>query len=319
MNTSTQKTALILGGAGFIGSQITKRFYEAGYDIIVLDGLLQRTGGRKKNLSSIISHIEFIQSNIEDVHNITEIAERSDIIIDCMAWTLHFLALSDPVYDLKLNAESHLYLLRHLKKNKKIIYLGSRGQYGKPNVNEVTEDTPMVPEDIQGIHKLAAESYYRVSAKLNKINVISLRFPGCFGEKQPVSGNDIGLIGSFIRDIIQNKKIEVYGKKRKRSLVYVKDLAEVVFQLSMKNFIEFSAFNFCEYEVFIKDLVEILIELIGKGSYQIKEIPHEIKSIDIGNASISNSKLKNFLGEITITDLRSALLATIQYFKENVP
>jgi len=320
MNDRAKQMALILGGAGFVGSQIATRFCRAGYNVIVIDGLMDQTGGRKKNLSPIISEIQFLDSCIEDVHDLAEIVRQSDIIVDCMAWTSHRLALLDPVYDLRLNAESHLYLIRQLQenRNKKVIYLGSRVQYGNPGVAEITENTPMVPEDVQGIHKLTAESYYRVYAKLNSLNVVSLRFPNCFGENQPVLGDDIGLIGSFIRDILDNKCIEVFGHDRKRHLVYVKDLAEVVFLLIKKPNVGFSAFNLGGYEVLIEDLVKTLIELTGQGTYQIKELSHEIRSIDVGNARFSEAKLKTLLGEIPRTDLRSALLATITYFKENM-
>lgn len=320
MDSNGKHTVLILGGAGFIGSNIAKRFYDVGCNVIVIDGLLNQTSGRRKNLKQIISDIQFIKSKIEDVHNLDEIVRQSDIIVDCMAWTSHHLALKEPIYDLKLNAESHLYLIQQLKKyhNIKIIYLGSRSQYGNPNISEITEDTPMVPDDIQGIHKLVAESYYRIYSKLYGLNVISIRFPNCFGKNQPTTGNDIGLVGSFIRDILASKIIEVYGIDRKRYLVYVKDLAEVVFKLSEKSFTDFKAFNLSGHEILIEELIKALIEIIGKGRYVKAEIPHEVKVIDIGSAKFSDVKLQRFLGGIPKTNLKAALCKTVSYFKENM-
>lgn len=320
MSIPTKQTALILGGAGFIGSQIVTKFYQAGYHVIAIDGLINQTGGRIANLNPMISEIQFLNSCIEDVCNLAELVAQSDVIVDCMAWTAHRLALLDPMYDLKLNAASHLHLIQHLPgiRNTKVIYLGSRSQYGNPKVKQITENTPMIPEDIQGIHKLTAESYYRVYTRLNGLNVVSLRFPNCFGENQPVSGDDIGLIGHFIRDLLSNRCVEIFGHRRKRYLVYVNDLAEVVVRLSRKQIAGFSAFNLSGYEILIEDLVKTLIELIGQGTYHLKDFPHEIKSIDIGNAQFSEAKLKATLGEIPKTDLRSALLATIAYFKESI-
>lgn len=310
---------LVLGGAGFIGSNIAKRFVEAKYKVYVIDGLLAQTGGRKENLNSIISKIVFINSNIEDA-NLQELIEKCEIIIDCMAWTAHHSAIADPEYDLRLNAKVHLTLINALKNtsNKKIIYLGTRAQYGNPHADEITEEMHMIPEDIQGIHKLASESYFRVYSKLCGLNVISLRFPNCFGENQPVHTEDIGLIGDFIKDILNNKEIEVFGDNRKRCLLYVKDLSEIVFQISKKRFNGFSAFNICGNEMAIEDLVKKLIEIIGMGNYQKKEIPFEIKSIDIGNAKLNDEKLKKFLGKVPFTELKTALQETVQYFKENM-
>ena len=319
MNCNKQ-TVLILGGAGFIGSNIISYFLDDGYNVITVDGLLEKTGGRRENLNKFISGIQFIESEIEKVKNLSEIINQSSVIIDCMGWTSHHLALSSPEHDLKLNLLSHIYFIKHLLscKGKKVIYLGSRGQYGCPQATEITEETAAVPEDIQGIHKLAAESYFRVYSKIYGFNIISLRFPNCFGENQPTSGEDIGLVGGFIRDALNDEDIYVYGNKRKRNLAYVKDLAEVIFKLSKIEFRGFSIFNLKGEEVLIEDLVKMLIEIVGKGKCKIKPMPREIKNIDIGNSVINDSRLRELLGVIPKTDLRSTLVATVKYFKESL-
>lgn len=320
MLNSDNKTILIFGGAGFIGSNIAQRFCDEGYMVTVVDGFLPETGGCKRNLKGIISNINLIESRIEDVDNLPEVVRGNDLIVDCMAWTSHHSAIDEPLYDLKLNAESHLYLLKCLKgcTGKHIIYLSSRGVYGNPQVDEITEETAMMPEDIQGIHKLTAESYYRVYSRIYGFNVISLRLSNCFGANQPVEGRDIGLLGGFVRDILSNRDIEIFGRKRRRFLVYVKDLSDAVFKLSERQFRGFEPFNIGGIETYIEELAELLIGITGQGSYSIKEMPLEVKNMDIGNAAFSEAKLRVFLGGIQNTDLKIALSSTVSYFKENM-
>lgn len=318
MTEKSKKTALIAGGAGFLGSHIAKRFCRAGYSVIVIDGLLERTGGNEKNLEPILHEIQFYKADIQEAQALSNVIRESEVVVDCMAWTAHRSALQNPLYDLRLNVESHLHLLQYLHSAQKIIYLGSRSQYGTPDVDVIVEDTPMVSVDIQGTHKIAAESYYRVYARLKGLNVISLRFPNCFGVNQPLDGEDVGLVGGFIRDLLKRRLVEVYGTHRKRSLVYAPDLAEVVLLLSQSSLIGFSAYNIAGTEMYIRSLVEALIALIGSGTYQLREMPIDISSIDVGNAAFSNSKLRAVIGEIPVTDLRSALQTTIDYFKESL-
>jgi UDP-glucose 4-epimerase len=318
MKDPLKRTVLIAGGAGFLGSHIAKRFHRAGYAVIVVDGLLEYSGGKEENLYPILDKIRFYKTDIREASTIADVIRESDIVVDCMAWTAHRSALQNPLYDLRLNAESHLYLLQYLHAEQKIIYLGSRSQYGTPDVAVIDEDTLMSPVDIQGTHKIAAESYYRVYSRLRGLNVISLRFPNCFGENQPVDGEDVGLVGGFIRDLLTRRLVEVYGKSRKRSLVYAPDLAEVVLLLSQSPLIRFSAYNLAGIEMYIKSLVEKLIELIGFGTYQLRGMPADISSIDVGNATFSNEKLRAVIGDIPITDLEVALRTTIDYFKENL-
>lgn len=314
------KELLILGGAGFIGSNLAERFLGQGWGVTVLDGLLENTGGRRENIEHLFSEIIFIESKIEKADLLKEVVKRSDVIIDCMALTGHRFALADPKYDLELNCHSHLCLIEVLKDLpvKKVIYVGSRGQYGNPSVAEINEETPMIPEDVQGIHKLAAESYFRVYSKHYGFHVTSLRVPGCFGKNQPTSGDDIGLIGNFIRDVLENNTIEVYGSRRRRSFIYAKDLVEIVYRICNLPFSGFSAFNVRGTDVFIHELAQIIIEIAGKGDYIIKEIRHEIQIIDIGKSRLCEENLRHFIGDYPITDLKSSLTETIQYFKESI-
>lgn len=318
MDNTSGRIALIAGGAGFLGSHIAKRFFYEGYKVLVVDGLMDGSGGSEKNLYPIQKDIQLIKMDICESDSIIDMIRESHVVVDCMAWTAHRKALVDPIYDLKLNAESHLYLLKHLHSAQKVIYLGSRSQYGIPDVSVINEETSMVPVDIQGIHKLAAESYYRVFSRLRNLNVISLRFPNCFGENQPTQGEDVGLVGGFIRDLLDKKLVEVFGSRRRRALVYAPDLAEVVLRLSHTPISGFSAFNIKGKDIHIKSLVELLIELIGYGAYQLTPLPADITAIDVGNAVFDNTKLGEVIDEIPLTDLREALTATINYFKEKM-
>ena len=308
---------LILGAAGFIGSNLVYGFLEEGHEVIALDGFLEKTGGDKKHLENVINKIVLIDQKIEDIDSIPELINSVDIVIDSMAWTSHLLAVENPIYDLKLNARSHLSLLTCLpnKPEQKFIFLGSRGQFGNPEVDLIDEETPMIPQDIQGIHKLTAESYFRVYSKLKNIDVISLRFPNCYGINQPINGNDIGLVGSFIRDALLGKNIIVYGEGRKRPIVYINDLVKVIIEFAKKEFFGFNAFNIKGIEISIYQLAKKIVELAGNGCVSLKKMPDELAAIDIGNAEFSDKKTIDYLGGIPKTDLTKSLSKTIEYFK----
>ena len=314
------KSILILGGAGFIGSNLAKRFSEAGHLVTVIDGLLKETGGNVRNIRPIADKINFINSAIEELPDLKVAVENSDLIIDCMGWTSHLEAIGHPDYDLQLNCHSHLALIKMLQyiPGKTVIYLGSRGQYGNPQTTVIDEDTPMVPEDIQGVHKLAAENHYRIYSKLFKFNVISLRFANCYGENQKTTGPDIGLIGLFIRDIVKGQKIELYGIDRQRNLLYVKDLVSVVVKFSLHRFSGFQAYNVAGQNLPIIDIVKTLIDVNGTGEYEVREAPDYISKIEIGNAGISDEKLRRLIGETELSDYKLGLKNTMDYFKRNL-
>jgi UDP-glucose 4-epimerase len=310
---------LILGGAGFIGSHIVHRFARDGWKVTVIDGLMPGTGGKASHVTGI-PDVEFISQPVADVTDLPARLDRADLVVDSMAWTAHLLALENPRYDLQLNADSHLVLLQALRPStlRRVIYLASRGQYGNTAVDPLQEESPMVPNDIQGIHKVAAESYFRIAATRSKLNVLSLRIPNSLGERQPTTGGDLGLIGGFIRDALNNKTIEVYGEQRGRSVLYAGDLAEIVFRTAqLESWSGFVPLNVSGHYVTIADLARSIVRLAGRGRFVLKDIPAEIRAIDAGSARMASNKLDELLGKVSYTPLDIALDRTIRWVQAN--
>ncbi len=309
---------LILGGAGFVGSNLARFFDGRGYAVTIVDGFFPQTGGRRENLAGLSDRTTVFASAIERLSNLPALLNDTSLVIDCMAWTMHRLALRDPLFDCACNVQSHLHLLTRIPEGfpTPVVYLGSRGQYGKPNTSIIDEQTPMVPEDVQGVHKTAADHHFRVFAKLKHLNVISVRFPNCYGPNQPRTGEDIGLIGGFIRDALQGKAIVVYGSHGRRSLLFVEDLCEVVQRLSQAGLKGFAAFNVAGHEMAVRELAERVVKIAGRGGVRCEEPPQEIKALDLGQSAFSDEALGRVIGPIPRADFSRSLGLTIEYFRE---
>ena len=307
----------ILGGAGFIGSRIARECVKRGFETIVIDGLLARTGGRRENLREILNEVELIPRRIEEVKDLSELIASSEFTVCAMAWTSHLGAMRDPEYDVELNLLSHIRLLRRVPSKAKLIYLGSRVQFGDIP-GPIDELAPMNPTDVQGTNKAAAESYYRIFSRSVNFAALSVRLPACFGPNQPVNGDDLGLVGNMIRDLLCQEKMIVYGKSRMRSLLYVDDCARIICELGSKGFSDFSAYNISGNHVSIAELADKLVQLTGKGSYEIRKIPEEVRAVDSGNAQMDDTLLRRALGVLSYTPLDDALSVTINYFKREL-
>jgi UDP-glucose 4-epimerase len=325
MNTAQKKSALILGGAGFIGSHIVERFVKEGWNAVVIDGMNERTSARRENLSGI-QGITVIDKCVEDVTNLDEYLSSADVVIDAMAWTAHLLALHEPEFDHRLNQASHLHVATALAKHpaKRLVFLSSRGVYGAFVGGEIMEETPLLPEDIQGVHKLAAESYYRIYAKLHKYSVVSLRFGNCFGERMPTRGQDIGLIGGFIRDVLEGRVIEVFGTHRTRPVVYVLDVVEYVWRIASADSFDapFTALNVNGKNIGIHDLAQQVVDACAAegavGECVVKPLPHEIKTIDIGSTPVNADRIRVLTNFSPSSDWTQAMKRTVEHFKKNL-
>jgi len=174
----------------------------------------------------------------------------------------------------------------------------------------------MLPQDVQGVHKSAADHHFRIFATRYGLNVISLRLPNCFGEHQPTTGDDIGLVGGFIRTLLLGGSLKVFGAGRWRGLLYAADAAEIVSRLSDAALTGFVPLNVAGSRVAIGDLATLLVALVGAGNVEYEALPPDVELMDTGDADIADDRLREIVGDLPRTALEPALRATIAYFRE---
>ena len=317
MNTNV----LVLGGAGFIGSNIVGELLTGGATITVLDGFVRHAGADVANLSPYLPDITLHRERIERCKDLPRLVAENDLLIDCMALTSHSIGMDHPLLDVRTNLVPHIRLIEALRgtTGKKVIYLGSRGQYGRVAEPVITEETPQDPIDSQGIDKCAAESFFKIYAGKHDFSVTSLRISNCFGVNQKTKGHDIGLVGSFIRDILAGDEVEIYGNAgRRKNIMFGSDLAKIVAKVSALDCDGFEAFNVSGHDAPISDVLDGIIAACGHGSYTVKPFPEEIRKIDVGGAVFSDEKLAGRIAPIRLTDLASSIEQTVTYFKQRM-
>jgi len=305
-------SALVLGGAGFIGSNICRHLAARGFCVIAVDGLMPRTSGNAANLASVAGDIELIAHRVEDVTSFADLLRGHDIVVDAMGWTSHWEAFEDPEYDLALNLSSHLVVTRAMPtaRPRRIVYLASAHQYGRVSNSPISETQPLLPLDVQGIHKTAAEHHYRIAAERNDLSVVSLRFGNTFGPAQPLTGRDVGLIADMIRKSLAGETIEVFGVGRMRTVHYAPDLARMIEGMAGREPAGFAAINVPGEYVAISELASQIASCTG-GTLSQKPLPADISAIDAGNAPLDCTLFAKYFGEPQLTPLAAAVAVTV--------
>ena len=317
--SASASRVLVAGGAGFIGSIVAQEFVRAGWTVTVVDGLLPGTGGRREHLKPVERAIEFVAGRVERVAGLPDLLAAQDLVVDCMGMTSHVSGLKKPLRDLQVNTASHVHLIQALPKGEgpRIVYLGTRVQYGKPQTARITKATHCQPMEPQGVSKLAAEGYYRAFAAVHGWNVVSLRLTNCFGEHQPLRGADLGLVGNCVRDLVGSRSVTVFGKGRRRNLVYVRDVAQIIVRLAGKTLRGFNVYNVAGTPVTIERMAASLVEIIGYGRILSEELPRGLRPFESGPAAFDDARLRRLVRPFPRTDLEVALKRTVEYFREN--
>lgn len=318
------KNVLITGGAGFIGSNLAHELVKLKANVEVFDCLLPSQGGNIYNLDGITNKIKLKIADVRDKNAVVESVKNKDLIFNLASQTGHMGSVLDPLTDLDINCRGSLTLLEACKKhnpNVKIIYSGTRGQYGKIIYNPVDEKHPTNPTDPNGVSKLSAEKYHILFYNIHGVKTTSLRLTNTYGQRQQMKDPDLGFVNWFIRLAMDNKEIKIFGDgKIKRDLNHVDDVVRALLMVSLSKKSNGEIFNLgCGTPISIIDLTKLIIKKVGSGSFKLTPYPKERGKIEIGGYVADISKIKKMVGWLPKTPLEEGLEKTIEFYRKNKP
>ena len=309
------RRVLVCGGAGFLGSHLVGALIAAGASVEVVDPCIPGSGGSARNLAPYADVISWRRTSSEDRSTLVSALNGCDLVFDAMGFTRHHVGIADPRFDLNLNYLSHLELALALNEvPRPLVYLGTRGQFGR-HAGTLLEDSPQVPLDPQGVHKSAAELLLRIYSARYGWPVLSARLDNCFGSGQPLTGDDVGLIGGFIRTLRAGERVMLYGDAaRSRRITYAPDAAQWLLDAAERMATGYSAVNMFGEDVRLIDLLDLLVAQIGRGSYELADFPPAIKLLEAGNIEVSRKAFLEHVPHPRVTPLPTAIAATLDYF-----
>ena len=321
MKSFEGKKVLISGGAGFIGSNLANELIRIGSDVEIIDAMIPEQGGNIHNLDGIMDKINFIKGDIRNEKITSERVKNKDFIFNLAAQTGHERSMKDPFTDLDINCKANLTLLEACRKynsNVKIIYTGTRGQYGKILYNPVDEKHRMNPIDVNGISKLTGEMYHFLYNKIYGIKTTSLRLTNTYGPRHVMNNPNLGFINWFIRLAMDNKEIEVFDGKQLRDINFVDDVVRAILMVSVNSKTNGEAFNLGSgVAISILDLTKLIIKIMNGGSYRVVEFPKLRKKIEIGNYIACIDKISKTVGWTPKVGLENGLKITFDFYKKN--
>ena len=319
----TGKTALVTGGMGFIGSQVARRLLRLGARVRVIDALLPDCGGNPFNLEDVREQVELRVADLRDPGALDDLLSGCDHVFNLAGKVSHVDSMSQPLDDLEHNVRAQLSLLEacRLRAPKARVVLASTRQvYGRPRYLPLDEDHPCEASDVNGVHKLAAEQYYRVYANSYGIQSFVLRLTNTYGPGQLVKHARQGFIGWFVRLAAEGKTIEVMGDgQQTRDLNHVDDVVTALLLAAVSPRAVGRTYNLgATPPISLGDLAALLVELSEGASWQLVPFPPERARIDVGNAYASYAAIQRDLGWEPRTLLREGLAEMLLFYRRHL-
>jgi UDP-glucose 4-epimerase len=211
--------ALVTGGAGFIGSTLTRLLLERGYAVRVYDDF---STGSREHLAGVDA--EVVEGDVRDLDALIAAASGTDVVFHLAAGAGVIDSIADPLANFDVNARGTLVALwaAHSADVSRLVFSSSNAPLGD-NAYPASEEKPIAPLSPYGAGKATGEAYCSAFHGAYGMDAVAVRFSNAYG---PRSARKTNVIPQFIRRILSRQPLTMYGDGRQtRDFVYVDDLA----------------------------------------------------------------------------------------------
>jgi UDP-glucose 4-epimerase len=221
------QSALVTGGAGFIGSHLVEALVAGGCRVTVLDDL---SSGRESNLDPVAGRINFIRGSICDPGSLAA-AAGCEVVFHLAAVVSVPKTVEDPLGSAAVNETGSLKLLEAARgaRARRVIFASSSAVYGDDPFLPKREEMPPRPLTPYAVQKLTIEYYLHVYQLLYGMETVGLRFFNVFGPRQDPSSPYSGVISIFMNRALNGQPPVIYGDGRQtRDFVFVGDVVQAL-------------------------------------------------------------------------------------------
>ncbi|MDA0746540.1 MAG: GDP-mannose 4,6-dehydratase [bacterium] len=315
------RQVLITGGLGFLGSNLAIRLAQMGASVTLLDSMLPLYGGNLFNVESVKHDVHINFSDIRDRHSMNYVVQDKDYVFHLAGQVSHVDSILDPFTDVDINISGTLSVLeacRLFNAKAKIIFTGTRGQYGASVKLPVDETAPTNPKGIYAITNLAAEQIIMMYHEIHELQGICLRITNTYGPCHHMKHNRYGVANWFVRLALDGQTIPIMGDGRiLRDFLYVDDLVDALLLASASESAYGHIFNVGSgVPTDFITLGDTIVRLAGSGCCKKVPFSEERKQLEPGDYYADISKIRTMLGWEPKTSLEEGLKRTIAFYRQ---
>lgn len=309
------------GGLGFIGSNLSIALVKQGAKVTIVDNMLPKQGGNLFNIRPVKRSVRVEFSDIRSQRAMSELVRGKDYIYHLAGQVSHVDSIKNPLKDLSINAVGTLVVLEACRKNNpdaKLIFTGTRGQYGSSVRLPVNENHPMNPKGVYAITNLCAENLVMVYDEIHKIRAMALRITNTYGMRHQMMHDEYGVLNWFVRKAIDNEVIPVFGNGLiLRDFLYVDDLTSALLMCGLCEKAYGNVFNVGSGKPinFVR-LAKLILKISRTGNFKFSDFTKERREIEPGDYYADITKIKRIVGWSPKTDLKTGIRRTIQYYRK---
>jgi UDP-glucose 4-epimerase len=306
------KQVLVTGGAGFIGSHVTRTLLERGAQVRVFDNLAT---GFQANLGPVAERIDFREQDLRDSEACMQACAGVDTVFHLGALGSVPRSIDDPLTSNAVNVAGTLNLLVAAQRQgvRRVVMSSSSSVYG---------DTPVLPKHIEmrpsprspyAVSKLAGEEYCRAFWHSYGLETVVLRYFNVFGPRQNPNSQYAAVIPRFISALLEGRRPVIYGDgTQSRDFTYVSNVVDANLRAATKEGVGGEVFNIaCGGEIVLRDVLSHIERLLER-SVEPEFLPARTGDVRHSRADIEPARQR--LGYEPLVSFEDGIAETVRYF-----
>ena len=310
------RTALVTGGAGFIGSHLVERLLSEGWQVRVLDNF---SSGTRENLRTVQEAIEVIEGDVRNSEVCHTACRNVDSVFHLAAIASVIASVDDPVasHDVTLGGTLNMLLAARDQGARRFVFSSSAAVYGNAEVAPTDEDQPFHPESPYASAKASSEFYCRNFQGLFGLETVILRYFNVFGPRQSATSGYAAVIPLFVQAAVNGKTPVIYGDGlQTRDFVYVQNVVAANMRAAVAEGAAGQTFNIAGGQgISLRDLL-VQLERVTGASLQPVFQPARAGEVRHSRANITRAR--QILGYEPEMSLATGLERTVQAARESV-
>jgi UDP-glucose 4-epimerase len=306
--------ALVLGAGGFLGSHLVRGLLDEGWDVTGVvrnpfDPLVQR------RLEATAGEVRLVAGDAGDPALLARLAPGADAVFPFAGQSGATRSMEQVLEDLQANVAAQVALLEVLRRERspaRIVFPGSRLQYGVARSLPVAEDHQLEPTSPYGLNKSVAERYHRFYHDVHGVRSTSLRISLPYGPRQGRPDRAFGIVGTFLAAASRGEALPLYGGGHQlRDFVYIDDLVEL--------FIIAATLPAAVGRVYnaggpdgrsLREMAETVVRTVGRGTLVDVPWPEGAAAVETGDFVMCPERVGRELGWAPRLDLEEGLTLT---------
>jgi UDP-glucose 4-epimerase len=282
--------------------------------------MLDDHGGNLFNIRDVKEQVTVNFSDIRDESSLKFLIRGQDFIFHLAGQNDHVLSQTNPFPDIEINIKGTANLLEVCRRHNpgvRLVYSGTRGEYGPAVMLPVNEDQPLRPRGIYELSSLTAQQLFQIYHDNQDLRSVTLRLTNIYGERAQMRHNRFGVANWFIRQALSGETIRVFGDgSYLRDFVYVSDAVDALLLCAMTEGAYGEVLNVGNNRAYsFRELAETVVRAVEGSHWEFAPFSPERAALEPGDFCSDIRKIQRIVGWSPTVGLEEGVRRTVDYYR----